>query len=254
MTIEDPYDYLVANLSPWGYWKLNWSLEDSSGNNRNGAFANANASYSSGGLFIDGCVSFTGVPTDPFPTSDAGNGAILIGSAFSLTSNWTFEAWVEQAVGHQWQYLMGSNSIINTNDYWGIANDVTNGLLSNSEVGTTRVLTPSSSSPAPADSEWHHVAVVRNGALIQAYVDGRQVGTGNVPGSVPSYPTMTNLTIGRVRIGNVWLGCSARLSRVAVYQSALSSTNILDHFSSIGSYGIVQYPIGDRTVGRKQTF
>ena len=80
------------------------------------------------------------------------------------------------------------------------------------------------------DGNWHHIAVTRTGSsgAIKLYVDGNQQGTGTRKGSFTSATSKINIGwfngYGYYNNGSI--------DEAAIYNTALSSTEIQQHYSN----------------------
>lgn len=212
--------------SPWGYWPLqemSGDFADVSGAGRTGTAAGS-LSRSVAGPKGEAAVAFAG--SVGVGTSSAG---ILIGSAFNLAASWTVAGWCWQASEVSQGYLLGSNTNLPTSDYWSLTTrgadaTVTTGfMLLNRRSGTT-TFNPSSVPVLPADSQWHHFAVTRDGdAMLRFYIDGNLSHEGMAPAPPP---WVTALSIGRVNSGDSLYAFTGRLAHIHAHQSVLSAEQI----------------------------
>ena len=80
-----------------------------------------------------------------------------------------------------------------------------------------------------SDGQWHHIVAVKNATHISIYVDGQKT---SVPKSYPSgFGSSTALNIGYLNLGGHYR-YHGLLDEVAIYNRALTSSEILDHYNS----------------------
>jgi len=110
---------------------------------------------------------------------------------------------------------------------------ISSGGLGMRVAGNTQVTTPTFTTDT-----WHHVALVMTGSQARLYVDGTLQATSTY--SAYSLP-------GPVYIGNVWensstpanQGWGGQVDDVAIYQRALSDSEVLDSYSAFATLGSV---------------
>ena len=90
---------------------------------------------------------------------------------------------------------------------------------------------------AHAFNQWYHVVATYDGTTLRLYVNGTQVGT---PLACSYVATTSNATlVGRDLPGDYWGG---KLDEVAIYNGALSSTQITQHYNAATGNGPTDPP------------
>ncbi len=257
-----PYDYaglIAVGINPTGsedssyasliegtsglqaYWRLGESgstAADSSGNGRTLTYYNSPTQQVSGALAgdPDGAVQLNGSSQYVYhaaPQTWMPSGA----------SARTVEAWVKWNGGSPVaSQFFGYGNYVAGGDYaFGIQG---NGYLqwidynSHSQTfGTTNV----------ADGSWHYVALTYDGTSLRAYVDGRQKGSTVTQAVNTTVNSSTSIYLGSW--SNFWNG---RIDEVAVYNTALTDSQINSHYNigaltgipSSANYQMTDYGFG----------
>ncbi len=213
---SDFYRSTVMADSPSAYWRLG----ESSGTTAV-AEVGPNGTYTASGvtlgqtsplvgsantsMLLDGVAGYVSVPSNA--ALDLGNGPF------------TIEAWVKRgASGHTDDFIQKTSTAYRVR--FGASNKLIFGKGSSASIIT--------STNTYGDTNWHHVAVTKNGATANMYIDGALV-----PGTFTDI-TLTNvvsaLTIGFDPIVPNYL--SGRVDEVALYKSVLSATQISNHYQA----------------------
>lgn len=212
------YASTVLGDGPIGYWRLGEALFSSAAVDQTG---NLNGTYTnSSGITL----GQTGIPGGGGGTvckfTAASSGYVALGNEQSAGDTWTIECWVKVGSTGSTQYLFAGT----TTGSWGI-NLTTNNppLIQTVKVATTGLAL--SSVGVPVDSAFHHVVATKAGAANHIYLDGADVTT-----SVTNATTVgtSGNSIGRQASGNYMDGS---LGEVAVYTTALTPTQVSNHYS-----------------------
>jgi RHS repeat-associated protein len=208
--INSPYASAVLRDKPAGYWRLGdasgAAAADSTGNGSTGTY---NGSYTLG--------SASALPHDTNTSTLLFPGYVSVNSG-SLSRNVgdvSAEAWIK--TGAQ-GYIIGNDATVGF--LFGVGTGVSTGTLgyyngSWVQGGSTRV----------DDGNWHHVAVVATASSVKFYVDGQADGTVGVDGRSA---ITSSLWIGR---DGAWY-LYGDFQDVAVYDHALSATQIAQHYAA----------------------
>jgi len=162
---------------------------------------------------------------------------------FGANSSFSVELWVKfsELVGTLDNIFIGKNDPTGTGAYWSIGVDLSTGKLyfdlrdSNGNLQT--ILTSGSIN----NNAWHHIVAVRNEASNQniLYLDG------SVAGSVTfdylgNFTSSADINIGYlIRQGLPRRFFKGRLDEIAIYNTALTSTNVTEHYSkNISGLGV----------------
>jgi VCBS repeat-containing protein len=161
---------------------------------------------------------------------------------WDATASFTIEFWIKRAPG-----ISADEAAVGRVDgasslFWWVGVD-TNGrahasLVAQDGSGTSSDLTGSADL---ADNNWHHVALIRDGAAATTYlyVDGIQTDSANETYSAGFGSASGGITLGWIDTGDN-KPLNASLDEVAIYNSALNDSEILQHFND----GIVGLRIG----------
>lgn len=228
-TLGTAYHDAVVADSPVAWWRL---------------------AESSGTSAADSAGTFTGTYNNS-PTlgaaaadSDTGDKAVTFTAASSqsmtaplvtsATDNFSLEAWVKLPNLTAQQTDIASNgSSTGPSNGWGI------GISNGAETGTGLVLTglqPGvgniNSGYTFADTNWHHIVMVRESGTTKFYVDGvLQSGTSV---AAPLTPT-TRFSLATRQFSSTFF--NGTIDEVAVYTTALSSTRVSAHYAAASSGG-----------------
>ncbi|MBK9181424.1 MAG: hypothetical protein IPM45_18080 [Acidimicrobiales bacterium] len=222
------YDSEVLADSPWGYWKLQDDVVDSSGNARDGT-KGSNVAYADGPQTgTRGIVPGGGTNN----TND-----VVVCPLFNVSSGGTFtvEAWVYvpdttesggwvasgPVDGVSWVFGVGSGATLPS--WGGGGNESRMYAYAIGDYGKTTDL----------GSGWLHVVDVVTAGSWLRYVDG------SAPDGATGLGSTGTLATGDLRIGgvahtgnNAMLSNAWRVSRVAVYTTALASGRVSAHYDA----------------------
>lgn len=102
------------------------------------------------------------------------------------SGDFTVECWYKMATTPDANgYALISSSISTSNRPWGINITGSNGVNVWGRTSTT-YYSASSSDGAGIDTDWHHLAGVRDGSTLRVFLDGVQKATGSVSGTLQS--------------------------------------------------------------------
>jgi glucose/arabinose dehydrogenase len=205
------------------------TLGDSSGNNLNGTIAgaawNASGKYGS-------ALTFDGI-NDLVTVADA--------AALDLTTGMTLEAWVNPSALGGWR-----NVLIKERPGGEVYN-----LYASGDASAPQVFIVTGGSPADARGStqlvlntWSHVAATYDGSVLRIFVNGAQVGSRNVGGSI-----LTSAGVLRIGGNGIWGEFFAgRIDDVRIYNRALSASEIsVDMNTPVGTT-LPTLSIGDISV------
>jgi hypothetical protein len=210
---------ILAETSLVSYWKLDETAGSTSAADSKGSRTLSTAgSVTFGGTGVSlTCCAFSG----NFSSSD-----FLTGSNAGLptgTGPVSLECWFSTtSTPFPWNDMCGWGNNATSNSFWlGIRDD-----------GTTIYVTCYSTTVSYTNSvslkngAWHHLAATYDGTIMLLYLDGNQVASSTFTLSLTSgiYP----FTIGMGYPGNGKFAGS--MDEVAVYNAALSSSSILNHY------------------------
>lgn len=180
------------------------TLTDVSGNGNTGSISGA--SWTSSGRY-GSALSFDGT-NDLVTIADA--------SSLDLTTGMTLEAWVYPSASSSWRTVVLKE----------IVNDLSYGLYLNSDdppypAGYIRIGSTTygafGSTTAPLNT-WTHVGLTYDGSVLRAYMNGVEVGSQSVSGSI-----VTSAEPVRIGGGTVWGEYfNGRIDEVRIYNRALS--------------------------------
>ena len=183
------------------------TLADGSGNANNGAISGA--TWSTSGKF-GSALSFDGV-NDLVTVNDA--------ASLDLTNAMTLEAWVfPVALGATWRTVVlkeQPNQLVYALYASEGSSRASGHVFSGSDLDTR------SANTIPLNT-WTHLAVTYDGATLRLYVNGTQVSTRAVTGSMPN--STGGLRIGGNNVRPEWF--SGRIDEVRIYNRALTAAQI----------------------------
>jgi Concanavalin A-like lectin/glucanases superfamily len=142
-------------------------------------------SSSEGSMFFDGTGDYLTIPNNPIFNFRSGN--------------FTVECWIRPStVAPSEQTIAGLYGYTDNRRSWDIALTGTNLRIRTSTAGTAATISNSSSnSPISAANTWYYIAYVRNGSTLSGYVNGVQVVSASVSGSL-FLNTVDPLSVGAV--------------------------------------------------------
>lgn len=213
------YAQAVLDDGATGYWRLGDAIgsltaSDSSGGGHSGT-VNSVVTFGQAGSLSAGDTAALFVANG---SGGGDTGGYLTAPMSALGTAWTLEGWHKRA---------GSSA--SERELLSFAGGDVEVFVNTSETvirvaygGATRI----TGVVNVCDGNWHHVAVVCNGVNSRLYIDGVQdsstfVGTANI--------SATAINIGRYYAGGFTLDAS--LDEVAIYATALSSTQVAAHYA-----------------------
>jgi hypothetical protein len=185
------------------------SVADASGNGRTGTM-NSGVSWTTAGKFGK-ALSFNG-----------SSGLVTIADATSLdfTSAMTIEAWVRPTSRSNWDTVVMKGYGTTGRAYALYAGD------SNGRPATTVRISTTERSAAGTSSlalnTWSHVAMTYGGGRLRVYVNGAQVASTSVTGTIRT--TSDALSLGGSSVWGRWF--AGQIDEVRLYNRALSQTEI----------------------------
>ena len=226
------YASTVEGDSPVYYYRLDDAsamAADSSGNGR--------LAYASGG-YTPGAPGALANDTDAAMTFASGAKVQFVqGTGLpSGTSARTYEAWVKTtATGDQVLFSYGQSASGCGYPANGLAvtsgNQVNFITRWNSDCyGSWSTL--AFTAPSIANGAWHQVAVTWDGTTVSAYLDGQPIGIPQAYSTSLGSADTNGLVLGSLYDGRHLVGS---LDDVSIYPSALSATQVLNHFQASGN-------------------
>jgi hypothetical protein len=212
------YASTVLGDSPSLYYRLGDSttalMADSGGHQANGTYNATNANLGVAGA----------IPADP-DTAVAGSGNDL-GTATAQAlpvSNQprSVEAWFKTTTGSpQYVAAWGTEQ---TREAFSVAIDANHVYVEGSSDDLTFTTTGTLD-----DGNWHYLAVTSTGSAATVYIDGVEIGTQTFPVPLDTIST-SSVTVG----GNLdgFVGINGTLDEVAIYPTALTATQVQNHYS-----------------------
>jgi hypothetical protein len=249
-----PYPQAVLGSAPIGYWRLN---ESDDGNGNQGAICNDYVGGNDGtytNVILANAIGGTGYSpsTDAegsaffgywaSPNSDAyGISGVDFSAANGTSKAFSVEAWAEGYAaqgsdagvvtkgfggGEQFDLDTGSDSGSPNHAYRFLVRDASGGLHS----------VPSSVNSG--DNTWHHLVGVCDepNGIISFYIDGQLIGTTPITTGSGIFASTNPMTIG-ARMGGATGGNNLQflgfMNDVAVYNYALSQSQVIAHYSNV---------------------
>ena len=252
-----PYPQQVLAGNPVGYWRLNEGNDNNNGDDgyvaldyasgNDGLYTNMilgeSAGYSPTTDPSDLAAIFAGFGSIPAFNSLAGQ---IRGVDFAATNGangeFTVEAWANGVSGGEPQILGGplaAKGIFGVDDQFNLGIDTTlthYRFYMRSANGTVYVV--GSANLLPLDNRWHHFVGVcdETNGLLSLYGDGRLLATTSVPTNSGVYEDPEPMTIGAgtsdgINYSNQFNGY---INDVAVYNYAMSASQVASNFTAIG--------------------
>jgi hypothetical protein len=215
------YQDTVLDSAPVSYWRLG----EASGTSA------ADVRGSNPGTYQNGAVlAQPGVLAGDADTSTSFDGSndyvsVADSPSVSITGPFTLEAWInttsssQQAIIEKYSYPW----------YHGYVLRLQGGKVVAYTLGSTNADESVSGATTVSLNTWHHVAGVFDGSTLKVYLDGVQDGTASVVYAPDDGPDV--LKIG-ARGDDATVTFSGRLDDAAVYNRALSATEIKLHYDS----------------------
>ena len=225
----DPYGSIVLGDNPVVYWKLNETSGtiaiDYSGNGYNATYVNSptlaggNITANTGAaVLLNGSSQYTELSTVP--------------TALQLTSG-SFECWVDFSTTPNGTGIFCSaynTSAVNFAIATGSSSGATSGSYLYGGGYTGSSWNAAISTITPAVNTAYHIVYVNNGTNVYLYINGALAATG----SISTFTANANpIYIGR-RWDNTGVASflSGLISNVAIYNYALTATQVLNHYNA----------------------
>ena len=237
-------------MSPYLPYRVShyWSLDETSTGNYEDPFGDANGSCASGGC----------------PTPDIGG--IVPGSQnFSNTSgidivdttsfdwpgdvNLTIELWVKTSQENQLMVMIGRDDNTNTDVHWWVGIDTDGMALFTllDQLGNGAAYRDIKGTTAVNDGKWHQIVAVRDGSsdAITLYVDAQVEASGSAS-TAAGFAASTDVTIGYfVLDGTAGSYLNGLLDEIHIYDTALSSAEISQHFTDVSKF-MIETPLPEK--------
>lgn len=226
------YDDLVLADGARSYWQL----DETSGANAN----DSNSTNNNDGTYVGTSLASAAgaVDADSAPNFPGGTGAYVTvpdANSLDLLDTMTFECWVKRAATGAVMGLMhktganGPDFRFHSDDRIRMTRNGTN------IVASTTTITDTTS--------WHHLVMTKATTAVKLYIDGVDV-TGTV-GNLALSNTANAFLIGAVT--TTTLSFNGLIQKVAVYPTALTPTQVLDHYN-VGVLRLAGSSAGQSTV------
>jgi hypothetical protein len=239
------------------YWKLDDTTYEELINGNSGMVVPPNQAPKLDPTGINGALSFTsagdtGIDVDPSRAFD-----------WYVTESFSIELWVKTEGFKKTQvFIARDDGAAATKLLWwfGIAADGGAAFALFDRLGNGETVTEGIGTGKLADNKWHHVVLVRQANVVEnvlsstttIYIDGKSEGSFSAATYTGAFSSATApLTIGFLRLnGTPDFHFDGSLDEVALYDRALSSTEINDHFKAgqagedvcAGVWPFVPYP------------
>jgi hypothetical protein len=201
------------------YLPFDGNLQDLSGNNNNGT------NY--GASFVAGKVN-QGLSFDGGSYVEVGDSSSLQSSAISI------EAWVNQfGSPGSYKYIIAKHYASGYASY-GLYTGSSGGLRFYIGHENGFVLSPDAGTGI-WDGNWHHIVGIYDGSNVRLYVDGAEISSGTPTTKNIAYNN-NDLYIGSYGTGYYFTGL---IDEIKVYNRALSSQEVLDHYNAATPTGQV---------------
>ena len=224
ITTPPPSAYMLAVLadSPISYWRLGertgTAIKDSTGTN--GGTAKNGPTLGQTGAILSDPDTAIGFGTSKY---------VQVASAANLnfTGDFTVEAWAKPtAVAGTAGAVAFKGGKNNSGGQYRLGIIATNQWQARVYVGSTVIV---ATAPAAATTAWTHLVMTRAGTALTLYVNGSQVASATVTGTINA--TTSVFTIGRLGSNNSEY-FNGSVDEVAVYAGALTAGRIAAHYSA----------------------
>lgn len=270
----NPYPQAVLADNPVGYWRLNEVPDNGLGNGgalctdyaggNNGIYTNVVL----GGNFNFGVPSYSSTdPNEPAVAfgeyrnngSSINSYANINGVDFAAlngtTTNFTVEAWVNGYAGQGTGYAILSKGVYSLNDAFVFDFDSASTHHFRFYIRTATGTVVNCTTTKSPDGNWHHLVGVcdESAGFVYFYIDGTLVSTTSISTTAGLYEPNYPLSIGSVQSSSETAAYSLQfqgyVSDVAVYNYALSGTQIDQQFSASGTAPFfIQEPVAATNV------
>ena len=222
------------------YWKLDDKTYEELINGNSGKVVSPNQAPKLDATGINGALSFTsagdtGIDVDPSRAFD-----------WYVTESFSIELWVKTEGFKKVQVFIARDDVGATATkllWWlGIAQDGGAAFALFDRLGNGETVTEGIGTGKLADNQWHHVVLVREASVVEnnvlstttIYIDGKSEGSFSAATYTGAFSSATApLTIGFLRLnGEPDFHFDGSLDEVALYDRALSPTEITDHFKA----------------------
>jgi PKD repeat protein len=155
----------------------------------------------------------------------------------------TVETWIKTPGTSQWSYIIGKGDDNGKGVSYALYTIKSGGLAFFIYDGTKIYFSPISETTF-WDNEWHQIVGTFDGSYVRLFIDGSEVGTGNLystPSIQYSLPTIDNLFIGRCGDIGSYSYFNGIIDEVSIWSRALSLEEIQNHYNSLSSQPIGQW-------------
>lgn len=230
---------ILSNL-PVAYWRLGehsgTSAADASGNARAGA-------YSGVALGLPGAIAGDSDTSALFGAS----GASVAAPVLPLMSNWTVEAWVYPTAAQTGTPYIVCDRFSVSGINFGLVVNLSAGTCAASALYYNGSIINTGQTELSLNA-WTHVAGTYDGSNLRLYVNGSLSQALASTTAPASGGVATDIGI-RKSPGDTFLGL---IDEVAVYNSALSASRILAHYSAaFAPSGATAQPLGSQLIQRR---
>jgi hypothetical protein len=219
-----PRDGLVLHLdsgNPASYSGSGTSWFDLSPSRVTATLSNTTFSTDNGGVLV-----FNG----------SNSGSSLPGANLSLT-NMTISTWCFSANYNQNGFLFEKTTNGNVNTQYSLFFQTTNTVIFRTQGLSTTDLTVANSTAGISNNNWYNIVATYDGSVKRIYVNGTQVASQNITGTV----TQNNTGLAYVGIYGNFAGYpfNGRMSQTQIYSRALSAAEISQNFNATrGRFGV----------------
>lgn len=230
------YAAAVVNSGPVAYWQMDdpagsTVVDDSIDPNANTAAVTSAPTFGVPGIFDDS----TAVSFDNRSETVALPAGVLSG----LEDAFTFELWFNTA------QASGVGRMLRAYTH-GVGIDWAGG----TQLLHAWLTTPGGQVSLVSDrplglNEWHHVAVVFDGSEFRMVINGELHDVAAAPAATATFNTSGSLTLGNDRPGTKKRNLIGTVDEVAIYDTALDTTEIAGHYTASGRMAPVGLAVGE---------
>lgn len=223
-----PYNTTVLADSPLAYWQLDETtgatqFADSTGNSHPAAITGT-PTYSTSYKVEVGSVGFSGTQY----------GSVASGAWFGSLSAYSVEGWFSTTTTGNRSIVSYDNSAVGPGAPSRVFQlYVSNGSVTFLPMASGSYVVVTSPLTTYADGIWHHVVATWDGTTARLYIDGNQVASAALAGIMPTgggQPILIGTGYNNAP-GNMYQFVGS-IDEVAVYGSALNSTQISTHYAA----------------------
>jgi hypothetical protein len=218
---------------PVGYWRLD---DLTTASNAADATSNGNTGTYNGGVTVQYSPGAITSQADKAANFNGSTGYVSIPSSSSLNSpthGLTIEAWIKTSLSQTKPIVLKSYTSHNPPYYqYGLFQSGTGLRLDLATNGSSDRAYYFSSGSTITLGSWNHVVATWDGSTARFYINGAAAGSSAAPGTISTFSTPVDLATYENLRGNSSFYWGGAIDEVAIYDHALTATQVGNHFTS----------------------